>query len=541
MASTNDYVFGANILDNLTTGMYMDSRVIYREYIQNACDSIDEAMRQGLLGQGEGVVEIFTSDGERTITIRDNGIGIKATDFARTLGNIANSDKTLGISKGFRGIGRLCGLAYCKTLVFSAKAKGESKVSLMVCDAEKMRQMIRENQSNSGIKLSASEVLNSIIRYDEANASDVEEHWFEVKLISVNAENHELLARESVIDYLSFVAPVPFNINFSYRTKIYQYVSEHGYTLDQYTIKLNGEQIFKDYRTHVRTSKGDDDIFDVQFYELYDDNHQLVAWIWYGLRKFQAVIDKDCMARGLRLRKHNIQIGDEDALQRLFKEDRGTRYFIGEVHAVTDELIPNSQRDYFNENEMRNVFEREAKQYFDNTLYRLYHAGNDVSSAIDKVERYQKQFEEYKKKEENGEFIDGRHRREAEERVEKARKAAEEGKKRIEKATGKYQGSSESPINKVVTRIAKDRGVDLHIPGNDNRDEKNRDGRSDDGEDTAENDTSTKRKQKHWVDRLSSVNSRDRKLISRVCGVVWTCVDEETMETIKQKLEEEFK
>ena len=35
---------GKNILDNLTTGMYSDSRVIYREYIQNACDQIDLAV-----------------------------------------------------------------------------------------------------------------------------------------------------------------------------------------------------------------------------------------------------------------------------------------------------------------------------------------------------------------------------------------------------------------------------------------------------------------------------------------------------------------
>ena len=41
-----DYVFGANILENLTTGMYQDSRVIYREYIQNACDQIDSPERR---------------------------------------------------------------------------------------------------------------------------------------------------------------------------------------------------------------------------------------------------------------------------------------------------------------------------------------------------------------------------------------------------------------------------------------------------------------------------------------------------------------
>lgn len=45
--------------------------------------------------------------------------------------------------------------------------------------------------------------------------------------------------------------------------------------------------------------------------------------------------------RELRLRKENIQIGDEDALQKLFKEDRGNHYFISEMFVVATDLIPN--------------------------------------------------------------------------------------------------------------------------------------------------------------------------------------------------------
>ena len=51
-------VIGKNILENLTTGMYSDSKVIYREYIQNACDSIDVANRIGLFTDQHGEIEI---------------------------------------------------------------------------------------------------------------------------------------------------------------------------------------------------------------------------------------------------------------------------------------------------------------------------------------------------------------------------------------------------------------------------------------------------------------------------------------------------
>ncbi|MBQ6908568.1 MAG: ATP-binding protein, partial [Synergistaceae bacterium] len=140
----SEYVFGANILENLTTGMYQDSRVIYREYIQNACDQIDKAVNQGLLDKDEAKIEINLDKDERVILIEDNATGIKSEDFIRTLGNIADSDKRLGENKGFRGIGRLCGLAYCKTLKFKAKYKGEKVISVMTCDAEKMRGLISE-------------------------------------------------------------------------------------------------------------------------------------------------------------------------------------------------------------------------------------------------------------------------------------------------------------------------------------------------------------------------------------------------------------
>lgn len=81
-----DYVFGANILENLTTGMYQDSRVIYREYIQNACDQIDVACKLGLLAsKKDGYINIQINGDNRTITIADNATGIARDKFRRLL------------------------------------------------------------------------------------------------------------------------------------------------------------------------------------------------------------------------------------------------------------------------------------------------------------------------------------------------------------------------------------------------------------------------------------------------------------------------
>ena len=193
---------GKNILDNLTTGMYSDSKVIYREYIQNACDQIDKAIELGILARGEGVVDIFIEESKRCISIRDNATGVRSSEFIDNLGDIANSNKQIGENKGFRGIGRLCGLAYCKTLRFTTSYKGEGVKSVMTCNAKKMREMLVENK-----KYTLDEIWDTIVSFDTA-VEDESEHYFEVELIDINQENTELLNDQKVREYLNFVAPI---------------------------------------------------------------------------------------------------------------------------------------------------------------------------------------------------------------------------------------------------------------------------------------------------------------------------------------------
>lgn len=517
-----DYVFGANILENLTTGMYQDSKVIYREYIQNACDQIDKAINEGLLKPDEGMIRIWLNDDNRTISIEDNATGIKAVDFIRILGNIADSDKKVGEDKGFRGIGRLCGLAYCRELIFTSTAKGEDVISIMRCDAAKMRKLIDE--SVQGKKYTASEVLNAINDFDKQSTKDLDAHWFKVELVGINSENIDLLDFQQIKDYLSFVAPVKYHSSFIFRSEVYKYAQKLGYKIDEYNIKLNGELILKKYKTSFKTSKGDDVVFDVAFKEINDINGNLLAWLWLGVSHFKAVITKGCQMRGLRLRKENIQIGDEDALQKLFKEDRGNHYFIGEVFAVAKELIPNSQRDYFNENETRLRFERELRRYFNEDLSKIYYEGSAINSAFKKIESFEKKEADFKKKESEGEFVDTRHRDNELVEIEKAKVEAERAKAIIEK---KKQNTG-SDVSAVTGRIIER----LENEHNKNAPETN---------DTGANKNPPKKINNSWLsDKFSSYNKHDKKLISKILGIIVSATDKNTAETIIHKIEDEL-
>ena len=100
-----DIVVGKYTLETLTNGMYSNPLDLYREYIQNAVDSIDEKIKKV-----EDTVEHYKIDIQieplsGTISIRDNGEGIAFNIAEKSLVDIGNSDKDKKKSRGFRGIG----------------------------------------------------------------------------------------------------------------------------------------------------------------------------------------------------------------------------------------------------------------------------------------------------------------------------------------------------------------------------------------------------------------------------------------------------
>ncbi len=51
-------IIGKHTLESLTSGMYSDSYEVFREYIQNSVDSIDEAIRAGVLLSGAEQISV---------------------------------------------------------------------------------------------------------------------------------------------------------------------------------------------------------------------------------------------------------------------------------------------------------------------------------------------------------------------------------------------------------------------------------------------------------------------------------------------------
>ena len=388
MDKSNKAIIGKDVIESLTLGMYEDARIIYREYIQNSADQIDKAVQQGILTSTiEGNIWIDIDINMKQIVIEDNATGISSKEAVSILKNIAQSTKQRGVDKGFRGIGRLGGLAYCDRLTFETSYKGEDCKTVIEWDAKKLKHII----NNRHTKETASDVIDEITHTSEIKEK-IETHYF--KVILNNVANWLLLDVDGIRGYLAMVAPANFHPRFTFLPKIKEYIKNNNILIDEYSIFVNQEELYKAYTTKLyefvdnNTKKTLDEIKDIVFFDKGSEDGSLLYWGWYGVWSFSKQIpDKVNPARGFRLRKNNIQIGDETRLVKLHKEPRGNFYYFGEVYAVHSELIPNARRDYFLQNSALDELEKYLKEYF-KELYDLYHLSSKVRSALREISKF---------------------------------------------------------------------------------------------------------------------------------------------------------
>lgn len=512
-------VIGKNVIEHLTTAMYENNNIIFREYIQNSADSIDKGIKHNIITKEDAYIYIDLNIKMRTISIYDNGLGICKDDFKKKLLSIADSDKDRNEDKGFRGIGRLGGLACCNKLAFISSFKGETVKSIMEWDAKTLRNVINDPKQRP----SASDLVDNVTSFSEENCG-AEEHFFEVRLIDVIEENNELLDEKIICDYLEAVAPVPYKSGFIFRTKIYEYAKKNNFRLSEYKIFVKDKQLFKGYTSNLYEGPIDnkklyDSIKDLEFKKFYSNKNELLAWMWFGITKYEKQIPLINKMRGIRLRKENIQIGNSETMSypRFFKEPRGNYYFVGEIFAVHNNLIPNARRDYFNINQTSRDFEEAVKPTIYSDLYKLYHYANQVKKALTKKAKYievQKKFEE---KHFSGVFIDEDDKKTAIKELKKYKDVADDATKKLKLR------SEDAEENHVYKRVFDTLKNEYQLQKlNDPNDEK----------DNAE--------KRYITQNLSKLDKRERKLVSKIYAIIKSILPKDMAEMVVSKIQEEL-
>lgn len=510
-------IIGKDVIETLTLGMYENSHFIFREYIQNSADQIDMAVEMGILNnRGEGQIDIQIDYETRRILIEDNATGIRADKVADILGNIAISTKDRTKQRGFRGIGRLGGLGYCKVLKFITSAPGEAIRSTLTWDAMKLKEIINDRS----VPMEAAELIQRITTID-TEPENIESHYFKVILCDVS--NSDLLNLEDVTQYLKMVAPIPFPSGFIYKPLIKKALEDRSEGLDEFRIYVNTAQLFKAYSTILYSStrggkRSIDEIYGLEFREITVDG-ELIALLWFGISKFERRLHpKANPAYGLRLRKGNIQIGDGSTMVKYFKEQRGNLYFVGEVHAVHPELIPNARRDFFLENYYCDELEKGLENICREELHKLYHDANTLKNAkkkIGKVDELRIGYETHLKKG----FTSKEEKKQLEVDFEKAKEDAKLAQKKIDSITTKDEVSPS--LKRVMERVIGSEPIPsvagIELKG------------------------SQKGRTILRVDRFSKLSREQKKFVGKIMEIIKRELTPERAEFVIQKIEEEYK
>jgi molecular chaperone HtpG len=329
------------------------------------------------------------------------------------------------------------------------------------------------------------------------------------------------------------VAPLPFNGSaFTLKAKIHDELSKEGLELDEYKIYLGNakdgyDQLHKAYTTIVYSGENGsrkevDQIFEIEFFKRRDEKNKIIYWGWYGIRrKMIGQLKPVNKARGLRIRKNNIQIGSENTAHKLFvKDSRFNYYFIGEIHAFHDHLIPNARRDYFTENEIYFKFESYLKEFCMYTLHALCYAASSFNNSVKAIENYEEEVKTFEAKQKSRGFTSPEQQKTGVEELEKKKIEAQKAEKEIQKLVESVKTNVNlKPLEHIVKNVSRNglsKVAQIEIP-------------------------EIEKRPALIVDQLSQLPKDQRKLLSRVFETINKFHEKSIAESLINKIIQELK
>jgi Histidine kinase-, DNA gyrase B-, and HSP90-like ATPase len=342
----DEIVIGKDVLELVTGSMYVDPLCIYREYIQNAADSIDEGINKNDYQEFASNISIELDHPSRSIKIRDNGCGVSNKNFLRTLTAIGGSQKRGKGQRGFRGVGRLSGLGYCQELVFRSKSINDTCVYELRWDGRKLKDALRSSDFTGSIQDLIKEITELKITQDV----NISPSFFEVELIKVGRLKNDLLLNEDEVrTYIAQVGPVPFHPEFELGKVIESKLKEY-HDFKTYNVSLNDGKglVFRPHQMEFLVSGELRDKFtDVEFFEIEGSEGSPDALGWILNHSYLGAISKKSGIAGIRFRTGNIQVGSQELVADLFPESRFNSWSVSEIQILSNKVLPNGRRDDF--------------------------------------------------------------------------------------------------------------------------------------------------------------------------------------------------
>lgn len=378
---------GSFFLETMTTGMYEDPFHCIREYIQNAFDAIQDAVRQAQLAHDEGRVLISLGGTQRapSLAVRDNGIGIPAAKAYSTLVSLGASRKTPALHAGFRGIGRLAGIAYATTLRFTTTAKGEAVATVVEYDCGRIRGYFSPGAEPVDVR----DVMRASVTNATKPASP-DEHYTEVEMLGLVNLGKEFVELAKLQPYLRTISPVEYSDSFDFADRIRALADGFGASLPAIHIEVKQKKerkpVLKPYKNSYPTNRKN--VFS-KLHNIETFTSVEHGWFgWIGVSNFPGEI-VDEMAEGVRFRIKNIQIGDESIIEGLAEEltpagseRRLQPWAVGEIFLTNPKVVPNARRDGFEDSAAWRDVRRDIKDLVVKRIIKLVRSASTTRSAM---------------------------------------------------------------------------------------------------------------------------------------------------------------
>ena len=347
---------GLRLLETLTTALYDDPIILFREYVQN---SVDAYIRVKESKKFKGFKTSIEIDEEHSnIFITDNGFGIPEDEFIEKMTTIGSSEKSQYTDQiGFRGIGRLSGIPFCQKLIFTNKVQGLDRCLVFTWDGEKFRKYL-----NEGKDIALDEAIEKLTTYERTKYKDSKkDHFFKVEIHGYRGEIVNLLKDKQFKNNLQMLLPLKYDPMFKSQGiiidhyKKYMCESIEKFAFDVY---LDAQPLYKPYSNkNILESE-------IVFWDLQYPNkrkgleNEKVGILWFTFNK---VITANPRTEpfGILVRSKNMLMGNGFTLAEVVTRSK-TQYVAtyrelaqalqgvyGELLINTPRLNDNARRDWF--------------------------------------------------------------------------------------------------------------------------------------------------------------------------------------------------
>jgi molecular chaperone HtpG len=329
------------------------------------------------------------------------------------LRRIAYSEKKVGEEAGYKGIGRLAGIAVADKLKISSTSYGDPELHHFEFRAREMREEVSENKKR-GIQEPATAVIN---RHTDLWSAPIDQrdHYTIVELRGISESWPELLNAKALKEYIGDIAPVDFSPDFTWGLKISQRIRQSVPDYSPKTIYLsmpNGDRtrVYKPYVNEML-------IAEPEYIEVVDHSNpnSILAFCWFAT-KGQTILnqvrpagkifsvdgndprDKKRFA-GLVYKLFGFSIGDRSLPVRTLWGQSFPRalWFTGEIHIIDKDVLPTTDRSDFIENDPRKRLYK-ASARIPGKLNNLAQEISNNRKAYDDAEKFNQKLQVWKER-----------------------------------------------------------------------------------------------------------------------------------------------